>query len=145
MFLPGFLFCGVVVGSAKGVMVEDVDGNRYLDFNSGLVVVNIGHRHPRVVEAIKKQVEKLIHYSLTDFYYEEAVEAAKKLISISPVSDGKVFYTNSGAESIEAIIKVSRGYFGGHRDYIISFIGAFHGIYLTVSNTGKEEKREEGG
>ncbi len=117
----------IVVKSAKGVMVEDVDGNRYLDFNSGLVVVNVGHRHPRVVEAIKKQVEKLIHYSLTDFYYEEAVEAAKKLLSISPVSDGKVFYTNSGAESIEATIKISRGHFRGQRDYIISFIGAFHG------------------
>ncbi len=117
----------VVVKSAEGVVVEDVDGNRYLDFNSGLVVVNVGHRHPRVVSAIKKQVEKLIHYSLTDFYYEEAVEAAKKLLSISPVADGKVFYTNSGAESIEATIKISRGHFNGQRDYIISFIGGFHG------------------
>ncbi len=117
----------LVVKEARGVVVEDVDGNRYLDFNSGLVVVNVGHRHPRVVEAIKRQAEKLIHYSLTDFYYEEAVRAARVLLEISPVGDGKVFYTNSGAESIEGTIKIARGHSRGSRPYIISFLGAFHG------------------
>ena len=117
----------LVVKEARGVVVEDVDGNRYLDFNSGLVVVNVGHRHPRVVEAIKRQAEKLIHYSLTDFYYEEAVRAARVLLEISPIGDGKVFYTNSGAESIEGTIKIARGHSRGSRPYIISFLGAFHG------------------
>ncbi len=117
----------LVVREARGVVVEDVDGNRYLDFNSGLVVVNVGHRHPKVVEAIKRQVDKLIHYSLTDFYYEEAVEAAKRLLEVAPVGDGKVFYTNSGAESIEGTIKIARGHSRGARPYIIAFLGAFHG------------------
>ncbi|MCE4603251.1 MAG: acetyl ornithine aminotransferase family protein [Desulfurococcales archaeon] len=117
----------LVVKEASGVVVEDVDGNRYLDFNSGLVVVNVGHRHPRVVEAVKRQVDKLIHYSLTDFYYEEAVRAARVLLEISPIEDGKVFYTNSGAESIEGAIKVARGHSRGSRPYIIAFLGAFHG------------------
>ena len=118
----------LVVKAAEGVMVEDVDGNRYLDFNSGLVVVNVGHRHPKVVDAIVRQASKLIHYSLTDFYYEEAVEAAKLLLEISPIpDDGRVFYTNSGAESIEGILKIARGHARGSRPYIISFLGAFHG------------------
>ncbi len=117
----------LVVREARGIVVEDVDGNRYLDFNSGLVVVNVGHRHPKVVEAIKRQVDKLIHYSLTDFYYEEAVEAAKRLLEVAPVGDGKVFYTNSGAESIEGTIKIARGHSRGARPYIIAFLGAFHG------------------
>ncbi|MCE4599335.1 MAG: acetyl ornithine aminotransferase family protein [Desulfurococcales archaeon] len=117
----------LVVKTAYGSIVEDVDGNRYIDFNSGLVVVNVGHRHPKVVEAIKKQVDKLIHYSLTDFYYEEAARAALRLKKIAPIGDGKVFFTNSGAESIEAAIKISRGYYKSSRPYILSFIGGFHG------------------
>ncbi len=118
----------LVVKRGEGAIVEDVDGNVYIDFNSGIAVLNIGHRHPRVVEAVKSQLEKLVHYSLTDFYYEEAVDAAEALASIAPISGGpRVFFTNSGTESVEAALKVSRGHFKGSRPYIISFIGAFHG------------------
>lgn len=123
-----------------GALVEDVDGNVYIDLNAGIAVLNAGHCHPKVVEAIKRQAEKLLHYSLTDFYYEEAVSFAEKLLSISPLGDGKVFFTNSGAESIEAVLKVARGYFKGQRPYVIAFLGAFHGrtygaMSLTASKT----------
>ncbi len=117
----------LVVKTAKGAIVEDVDGNLYIDMNSGLAVGNVGHTHPKIVEAIKRQAEKLIHFSLTDFYYEEAVIAAEKLVGIAPNSPAKVFFANSGAETIEGSLKIARGYFEGKRPYIIGFLGAFHG------------------
>ena len=118
----------LVASKGYGALVEDVDGNIYIDFNSGLAVMNVGHSHPRVVEAIKKQAEKLLHYSITDFYYSPAVELAEKLMGIAPISgDKKVYYGNSGAEAIEASMKISRGHFRNARPYIIAFIGAFHG------------------
>ena len=117
----------LVIKTGHGAIVEDVDGNKYIDLNSGLAVLNVGHLHPRVVEAIKRQAEKLLHYSLTDFYYEEAVALAEKLVSIAPMPNAKVFFANSGAETIEGAIKISRGYFKGSRPWIIAFYGAFHG------------------
>ena len=117
----------LVAKTGRGAVVEDVDGNLYIDFNSGLAVLNVGHLHPRVVAAIKAQAEKLLHYSLTDFYYEEAVIGAEKLLSVAPISDAKVFFANSGAETVEGTIKIARGHFRGERQYIIAFLGAFHG------------------
>ncbi|MEM3647047.1 MAG: acetyl ornithine aminotransferase family protein [Thermofilum sp.] len=118
----------LVARRAYGVWVEDVDGNVYLDFNSGIGVNNTGHCHPKVVEAIKKQAELLLHYSLTDFLYEPPVRLAEKLVAITPGSfPKKVFYVTSGAEAIEASLKVSRGHFRGSRPYIIAFVGSFHG------------------
>lgn len=117
-----------MIKRGHGAIVEDVDGNRYIDFNAGIAVLNVGHRHPRVVEAIKSQLDKFLHYSLTDFYYEEAVAAAERLARTVPIGGGvKTFFTNSGAESIEASIKVVRGFFQGRRPYIVSFLGGFHG------------------
>lgn len=117
----------LVIKRGYNAVVEDVDGNLYIDFNSGIAVTNVGHSHPLVTEAVKSQVEKFLHYSLTDFYYELAVEAAEILVGIAPVKNGKVFFTNSGAESNEGALKVVRGYFKGSRPYVISFIGSFHG------------------
>jgi 4-aminobutyrate aminotransferase len=117
----------LVIKTGKGAVVEDVDGNLYIDLNAGIAVLATGHLHPKVVDAIKRQAEKLIHYSLTDFYYEEAVEAAETLASISPIKDPKIFFANSGAETIEGTIKIARGHFEGKRPYIIAFLGAFHG------------------
>ncbi|PLJ77735.1 acetyl ornithine aminotransferase family protein [Infirmifilum sp. SLHALR2] len=117
-----------VAKRGQGVWLEDVDGNRYLDFNSGIGVTNVGHAHPKVVKAIKEQAERLLHYSLTDFLYETPVQLAEKLVKITPGSfPKKVFYANSGAEAIEAAIKVARGHFRGTRPYIIAFAGSFHG------------------
>jgi 4-aminobutyrate aminotransferase len=116
----------LVVEEVRDYVVKDVDGNIYVDLNAGIAVLNVGGSNPLVVERAKAQLEKLIHYSLTDFYYEVAVELAEKLTKIVPVRrPSKVFFTNSGAESIEASIKASR--YSTGRQYIIAFIGSFHG------------------
>ena len=117
----------LVIKKGDGITVEDVDGNKYIDMNAGLAVLATGHRDPDVIRAIKEQLNKFIHYSLTDFYYEEAVRYAAKLFNALGWLDSKIFYTNSGAESIEAAIKVAKGYYEGRRNYFISFIGGFHG------------------
>jgi len=102
-------FYPLVIESGQGCVLRDVDGNEYIDFNSGLVCLNVGHNHPKVIEAIKKQCDKFLHYSNTDFYYNETVELAEKLKEITPGNfDKKVFFSNSGTESIEAAIKLAK-------------------------------------
>src|SRR5947209_7596400 len=87
----------LVCDRGEGAMIEDVDGNRFLDFNAGIAVVAAGHCHPRVVEAIQKQAARLIHMSGTDFYYEEMIALAEKLAEIAPGDvDRKVSFGNSG-------------------------------------------------
>jgi len=116
----------LVVKKAKGMWVEDVDGNRFLDFNSGIAVCNTGHCHPKVVEAIHRQAEQLIHMSGSDFYYEAQSTLAAKLAEITPgTKEKKVFFGNSGAEAIEAALKLAR--FHTRRPFILAFLGAFHG------------------
>jgi len=119
----------LVIRRGEGFIVEDVDGNRYIDFNAGLAVLSTGHRHPEVVEAIKDQLDKFLHYSLTDFYYELAVEYAEELLRAMGMR-GRVFYTNSGTESVEAGMKVAKGFQRGSRHYFLAFIGGFHGRTL---------------
>lgn len=119
-------FYPLVVDSGEGCIIRDVDGNEFIDFNSGIACLNVGHRHPKVVEAIKNQVERFLHYSYTDFYYQSIVELGEKLQAITPGSfPKKVFYSNSGAESIEAAIKLTRWH--TRRPLFIAYIGAFHG------------------
>jgi len=121
----------LVVKRAKGFIVEDVDGNKYLDFNSGIAVMNVGHCHPRIIKAISSKINELLHYSITDFIYEEPSLLAKKLSEITPVEGGKrVFYGNSGAEAVEGGIKIARGFFKGCRGYLLAFTGSFHGRTL---------------
>ena len=116
----------LVVKQAKGVWVEDVDGNRFLDFNAGIAVCNTGHCHPRVVEAIHRQATQLIHMSGSDFYYDAQSNLAAKLAEITPGSrEKRVFFGNSGAEAIEASLKLAR--YHTKRPLIIAFLGAFHG------------------
>ncbi|HEY1343328.1 MAG TPA: aminotransferase class III-fold pyridoxal phosphate-dependent enzyme, partial [Bryobacteraceae bacterium] len=116
----------LVVANGQGAMVEDVDGNRYLDFNAGIAVVATGHCHPRVVEAIQQQAARLIHMSGTDFYYEELVRLAEKLAEIAPgTMPRRTSFGNSGAEAIEGSIKLAR--YSTGRDKIIAFYGSFHG------------------
>jgi 4-aminobutyrate aminotransferase len=111
---------------AQGAVVWDVDGNRYLDFTSGIGVVNTGHCHPKVVEAIRKQAGELMHFAGTDFYYEVQAKLAQRLVEITPGDwPKKVFFTNSGAESVEAAIKVSK--WSTQKKRFIAFIAAFHG------------------
>jgi 4-aminobutyrate aminotransferase len=115
-----------VAERGEGAIVEDVDGNRFLDFNAGIAVVATGHCHPRVVEAIQKQAVRLIHMSGTDFYYEGMVALAEKLAEIAPGdAPRRVSFGNSGAEAIEGSIKLAR--YATGRDKIIAFFGGFHG------------------
>jgi 4-aminobutyrate aminotransferase len=119
-------FYPLVVESGKGCIVTDVDGNEYIDFNSGLVCLNVGHGHPRVVKAIKSQCDRFLHYSNTDFYYREVVDLADTLARITPGSpDKKVSFGNSGAEAVEAAIKLAKWH--SRRQLFIAFISAFHG------------------
>ena len=116
----------LVAERGEGAIVEDVDGNRFLDFSAGIAVVAAGHCHPRVVEAIQKQAARLIHMSGTDFYYEEMVALAEKLAEIAPGDEPRrVSFGNSGAEAIEGSIKLAR--YATGRDQIIAFFGSFHG------------------
>lgn len=116
----------VTVESASGVWLHDVDGNTLLDFTSGVGVLNTGHCHPKVVEAIREQTGKLMHFAGTDFYYENQTKLAQKLTEITPGNfEKKVFFTNSGTESAEAAIKLAR--WNKRRPLTVGLLGAFHG------------------
>ncbi len=116
----------LVAKRGRGVVVEDVDGNQFLDFSAGIAVTSTGHCHPEVVAAIQQQAAELIHMSGTDFYYEHMITLAERLSAVAPMKGPHCFYYgNSGAEAIEAAIKVSR--YHTKRQNIIAFYGAFHG------------------
>jgi 4-aminobutyrate aminotransferase len=111
---------------AKGVWVTDADGNRLLDFASGVGVLNVGHCHPDVVAAVQKQSARLMHFAGTDFYYASQTELANRLGRLVPGDfPKKVFFTNSGTESAEAAIKLAR--WNKQRPLVIGLLGAFHG------------------
>ncbi|MBI5280477.1 MAG: acetyl ornithine aminotransferase family protein [Candidatus Solibacter usitatus] len=134
----------LVIARGEGAMVEDVDGNRFLDMNAGIAVVATGHSHPKVVAAVRAQAEKFIHMSGTDFYYESMVELAEKLASLAPGSDDKrVYFGNSGTEAIEAALKLARYHTG--RDKFIAFLGGFHGRTMgALSLTGSKSVQKKG-
>lgn len=116
----------LVVKRARGAMIEDLDGNRFLDFTAGIAVTNVGHCHPVVTKAIRKQAGRLVHMSGTDFYYTPQVRLAETLARFAPGKEPKrVFFTNSGAESVEAAFKLARHHTG--RPRAMSFLKAFHG------------------
>jgi 4-aminobutyrate aminotransferase len=119
----------LVVKEGRGMVIEDVDGNLFLDFMAGIAVASTGHSHPRVVKAIEEQARKFLHICGSDYYYEPMVELAEKLSRIAPgAGKKKVFFTNSGTETVEAAIKLAR--FHTKRQHIIAFHGAFHGRTL---------------
>src|SRR5262245_27479046 len=97
----------LVVERGSGAVIQDADGNLFLDFTAGIAVTSTGHCHPHVVAAIKDQAAKLIHMSGTDFYYEPQIELAQRLAELAPGKSAKrVFFTNSGAEALEAGLKL---------------------------------------
>jgi len=119
----------LVIARGDGAVVEDVDGNVFLDFAAGIAVNSTGVSHPEVVKAIADQAAKFIHMSGTDFYYEPQVRLAEELAKLVPIEgDVRTFFGNSGTEATEAAIKVSR-YFT-KRQNIIAFLGSFHGRSL---------------
>ena len=96
----------LVVARGSGAVIEDVDGNRFLDLTAGIAVTAAGHCHPQVVAAIKDQADKLLHMSGTDFYYQPQIDLAQRLAEAAPGPSAKrVFFTNSGAEALEAALE----------------------------------------
>ncbi len=118
-----------VIARGEGAVVEDVDGNRFIDCAAGIAVNSTGVSHPEVVKAICDQAQKFIHMSGTDFYYEPQVRLAEELASIVPIDGGvRTFFGNSGTEATEAALKLAR--YHTKRQGIIAFYGAFHGRSL---------------
>lgn len=134
----------LAVRRARGVIVEDADGNRYLDFAAGLAVAATGHCHSKVVEAVRRQAGELLHMSASDFYQDGLAKLARKLAQSAPGSKEKrVFFCNSGAEAVEAAIKLARWRTG--RGGLIAFQGAFHGRTLgALSLTASKPVQRQG-
>jgi 4-aminobutyrate aminotransferase len=128
----------LVVARGSGAVIEDVDGNLFLDFTAGIAVTATGHCHPEVVAAIQDQAARLIHMSGTDFYYEPQIDLSQRLAESAPGDSPKrVFFTNSGAEALEAALKLARWHTG--RSRAIAFLGAFHGrTYGAMSLSGSK-------
>ena len=142
---PSYTRCyPLVAARGEGAIVEDVDGNRFLDFNAGIAVVATGHCHPRVVDAIQQQAARLIHMSGTDFYYENLVQLAEKLGQLAPGGvPRRVAFGNSGAEAVEAAIKLARYHTG--RDKFIAFLNGFHGRTMgALSLTARKAVQRKG-
>lgn len=117
---------GFVPVRGQGAGVEDIDGNRFLDFCAGIATNSTGHAHPAVVAAIRAQAGELLHYSASDFYPPIYAAAAAELGATAPFSGpARVFFGNSGAEAVEAMIKLARHHTG--RPGIVGFLGGFHG------------------
>jgi 4-aminobutyrate aminotransferase len=134
----------LVAKRGQGAIVEDVDGNLFLDFAAGIAVCSTGHCHPKVVAAIQKQAAELIHMSGTDFYYESMPELARKLTATLPGSEPKkTFFTNSGSEAVEGAIKLAR--YATKRDKLIAFYGCFHGRTMgSLSLTASKATQRKG-
>jgi 4-aminobutyrate aminotransferase len=136
----------LVAKSGRGIRIEDVDGNEFLDFAAGIAVNSTGHCHPEVVAAIQKQAAELIHISGTDFYNQPLTDLAERLSAVAPMpGPHKFFYGNSGAEAVECALKLARYHTG--RQNVIAFLGAFHGRTmgaLSLTGSKPQQKRRFG-
>jgi len=132
----------LVAKRGRGIRIEDVDGNEFLDFAAGIAVNSTGHCHPEVVAAIQKQAAELIHISGTDFYYESMTEFADRLSAVAPMpGPHRFYYGNSGAEAVECALKIAR--YHTKRQQVISFFGAFHGRTMgALSLTGSKPQQK---
>jgi 4-aminobutyrate aminotransferase len=137
-------FYPLVIDSAHGSLVKDVDGNQFIDFSTGIAVLSTGSTHPKVVEAIQRQSQKFLHFSYTDFYYDNLVELSEKLVSLVPGNFRKmVYFGNSGAEAVEAAMKLSRNY--TKRPIFLAHTGAFHGRTMgALSLTASKPMQRKG-
>ncbi len=126
----------VFVKRASNAEVWDLEGRRYVDFTSGIAVVNTGHSHPHIVKAVQEQLEAFSHTCLMVAPYTNAVELAERLLAVSPFPDGRAVFVSTGAEAVENAVKIARAYTG--RPGIIAFGGSFHGrTNLCMGLTGK--------
>src|SRR5215204_5680999 len=134
----------LVVARGSGAMIEDVDGNRYLDFMAGIAVASTGHAHPKVVAAIQDAASRFLHICGTDFYYEGMAALCERLARIAPgPSRKRVFLTNSGTEAVEGAIKLVRN--STRRPALIAFEGAFHGRSYGAMSLTASKSRQRGG
>lgn len=134
----------LVVKRAAGCIVEDVDGNRFLDFMAGIAVCSTGHCHPRVVKAVQEQATRLLHICGADFYEPMYIELAHRLSKLAPgAGPHRVLLLNSGAEAVEAALKLAR--YHTKRPYIVAFLGAFHGRTMgAISLTASKQSYRRG-
>ena len=134
----------LVMERGRGAMIQDPDGNIFLDFNAGVAVCATGHSHPAVVDAIKRQVEEFIHISGTDYYYPHLPALAEKLGKLAPGNmPRRVHFGNSGAEAVEGAVKLAM--YSTHRQKLIGFFGAFHGRTMgALSLTGSKARQRAG-
>ncbi len=134
----------VVVGRAEGATVWDADGTAYLDCFAGIAVVNAGHRHPRVIAAVREQLERVVHAATYLYHMPVVADLAEQLARISPGALTKSFFGNSGAEGIETAIRLAKAYTGRHE--IITLTHSFHGRTAgTLSITGNKARKTRGG
>lgn len=134
----------LVVARGKGVMVEDVDGNRFLDFMAGIAVSSTGYGHPKVVTAVQEAAGRFLHICGSDFYYEAMAVLCERLARLAPGSSKKrVFLTNSGTEAVEAAIKLAR--YATRRSAIIAFRGSFHGRSTGAVTLTSSKARQHAG
>ncbi len=133
-----------VMARGEGSVVEDVDGNRFIDCASGIATTSPGHAHPAVVDAIAEQARRFLHMSSTVFYNEPLVRLAEELAAVAPFEGpARSFFANSGAEAVEASVKIARHATG--RQYVIAFFGAFHGRTIgAVSLTASKAVQKRG-
>jgi len=133
----------VFVDRARNAEVWDVEGKRYIDFGAGIAVVNTGHSHPLVTEALKKQVDAFSHTCIMVTPYPAAVELAEKLCAAAPIADARAVFVSTGAEAVENAVKIARAATG--RPGVIAFSGGFHGrTNLCMALTGKVAPYKKG-
>jgi 4-aminobutyrate aminotransferase len=134
----------LVVARGQGVMIEDVDGNRFLDFMAGIAVSSTGYGHPKVVAAVKDAADRFLHICGSDFYYEGMAQLCERLALLAPgPSKKRVFLTNSGTEAVEGAIKLAR--YATRRTAIIAFRGAFHGRTTGAVTLTSSKARQHAG
>ncbi len=133
----------LVIGGGKGAMIEDVDGNRFIDYMAGIAVSATGYNHPEVVTAIQEQAGKFLHICATDFYFDGFARLAERLAQLAPgPSRKRVFLSNSGTEAVEGAIKLAR--YHTRRPALIAFHGSFHGrTYGAMSLTSSKTKQRK--
>jgi len=133
----------LVIGGGQGAMIEDVDGNRFIDYMAGIAVSSTGYNHPEVVKAIQEQAGKFLHICATDFYFDGFARLAERLAQLAPgPSKKRVFLSNSGTEAIEGAIKLVR--YHTRRPALIAFHGSFHGrTYGAMSLTSSKMKQHK--
>ena len=133
----------LVVARGSGSVIEDVDGNRFLDFNAGIAVTAAGHSHPVVNAAIHAQVDACLHYCSSDFYHPSYADVCERLAASALMKPAKVFLANSGTEAVEGALKLARHHTG--RPNVIAFYGGFHGRSLgSLSLTASKAKYRSG-